>query len=74
MESLENFKQLGKFSLSNENMVEGLLTPTHLPQLLSVHLDFSSLIPPSSDQSLSEALANFSQRPCLEFLEFHLVL
>lgn len=75
MENLEISKQqFGKLSLSNEKVIELLLTPTHLQQLPFVCLDFSSSVLSSSYQLHSEALANFSQRPCLEFLEFHLVL
>ena len=74
-ENLENSnQQFGKFSLSNEKIIELLLTPTHLQQLPFVCLDFSSSVLSSSDQPHSEALANSSQRPCLQFLEFHLVL
>lgn len=51
-----------------------LLTPTHPQQLLFVALDFSSSVLPLYDQSLFEVLEYFSQRPCLEFLVFHLVL
>lgn len=74
-ENLENSnQQFRKFSLSNEKIIELLLTPTHLQQLPFVCLDFSSSVLSSSDQSHSEALANFFQRPCLQFQEFHLVL
>lgn len=75
MDNLENSKQqFGKFLSSNERLIEPLLTPTHLQQLPFVYLDFSSSVLSSSDQSHSGGLANFSQRPFLEFLEFHLVL